>query len=338
MITDALEHTHPELIPVVLKLGLTSAMIVPLVTEGRVIAAVQLMAAESDRRYSVEDIAIAEEIAQRAAVAFGNARRFSEHKEAAGHLQERLLPKRLVEIPGIDVAARYIPPPGTNSVGGDFFDVFAIGEGVYKALVGDVCGKGTEAAALMGFVRHTARAISRLDGSPATTLHELNRALFDETADDPSMFCTACLVRIRPTDDGARLTIGVAGHPLPYLIRADGEVAQVGHPGTLLGILQDTSVSEVALDLREGDSLVMLTDGALEATSDRSWEATGLEGVLSTSAGLRPETIIDRLDGAIASLTNRREDDTALVVLQVPQRGARGDDVWGHRPGVLIAD
>src|SRR5215213_7221336 len=106
MITDALQHTHPELIPVVLKLGLTSAMIVPLVTEGRAIGAVQLMAADSDRRYSVEDVAIAEEIAQRAAVAVRNARRFSEHKEAAAHLQERLLPKRLAQIPGMTVSVR----------------------------------------------------------------------------------------------------------------------------------------------------------------------------------------------------------------------------------------
>jgi PAS domain-containing protein len=217
--------------------------------------------------------------------------------------------------------------------------VFAIGEGVYKALVGDVCGKGTEAAALMGFVRHTARAISKLDGSPATTLQELNRALFDETADDPTMFCTACLVRIRPSNDGgARLTIGVAGHPLPYLIRADGDVSEVGRPGTLLGMFQDISVSEVTLDVHEGDTLVMLTDGALEATSDRWWEAAGLERVLSTSAGLRPETIIDRLDGAIASLANRREDDTALVVLQVPQCDTAHDDASVGRPGVLIAD
>jgi serine phosphatase RsbU (regulator of sigma subunit) len=339
MITDALKDRHPELIPVVLKLGLTSVMTVPLVIEDRAIGAIQLMAAESHRRFSVEDLAIAKEIAQRAAVAVSNARRFTEHKEAAAHLQERLLPKRLAEIPGMTVAARYIPPPGSTTVGGDFYDVFEIGEGVYKALVGDVRGKGTEAAALMGFVRHTVRAISKLDGSPATTLHELNHALLEEAADDPAMFWTACLVRIHPSEDGgARLTIGVGGHPLPYLIRADGDVSEVGRSGTLLGMFEDISVDEVTLDLHAGDSLVMLTDGALEATSDGWWEATGLEGVLSTSAGLRPETIIDRLDATIASLANRREDDTALVVLQVPQCDVAPDAISGGRPGVLLAD
>src|SRR4029079_9410530 len=159
----------------------------------------------------------------RAGFAIDNARLYEERDHVAQTLQARLLPKSLPRVPGMDVAARYLPANDVLQAGGDFYALFELDDGSWKAVIGDVCGKGPEAAALMGFVRFTMRAVSRQDTKPSEALVKLNRALREELEDERGAeFCTAAVVRIRPNDDGARLTVAVAGHPLPFIVRADG--------------------------------------------------------------------------------------------------------------------
>src|SRR3712207_116736 len=122
----------------------------------------------------------------------------------------------------------------------------------------------------MGFARFTMRAVSRDDTRPSDALRKLNAAFRDEIGDETT-FCTAAVTRIHPHGDGARLTIAVAGHPLPYAIRADGSVEMAGTPGALLGFLDDIEISDTALDLEAGDSLLLLTDGVLESSRDPDW-------------------------------------------------------------------
>jgi hypothetical protein len=202
-------------------------------------------------------------------------------------------------------------------VGGDFYDLFQMSDGNWKAVIGDVSGKGVEAAALMGFVRFTLRAVSRDDTKPSQALHKLNVSLREEIGDEMT-FCTAAIVRIHPHDDGARLTIAVAGHPLPYAIRADGTVEPVGETGALLGFLDDIEVSDTVVDLRAGDSLVLLTDGVLECSRDPAWADEVVPGLLSLTAGMRPDTVVDLLDGTVQGVEDRRADDIALLVLHLP--------------------
>lgn len=226
-----------------------------------------------------------------------------------------MLPKSLPEVPGLDVAARYVPAGDVLQAGGDFYDLFEMEDGSWKAVIGDVCGKGPEAAALMGFVRFTTRAVSRQDTKPSEALVKLNKALREELYEGSGEFCTAAVVRIRQHQDGARLTIAVAGHPLPLIVRSNGQVQEVGAPGTLLGVFDEIEVSDVVADLHYGDSLVMITDGVWEAGRDDEWELRVIPALLSTSARMSPNAIADRIEEAVAGINDRRTDDIAILLI-----------------------
>jgi PAS domain-containing protein len=317
MIVAALEPIYPELVPVFLELQLRSVMVVPMIAGDHVVGAIQLVSAESDRRYTDEDLAVAKEIAARAAVAIENAMLYRQREEEVRVLQERLLPRSLPSIPGVEAAARYLAADESMLVGGDFYDLFRMSDGNWKAVIGDVSGKGVEAAALMGFVRFTMRAVSRDDTKPSDALRKVNEALRDEIGDETT-FCTAAVTRIHPHDGGARLTIAIAGHPLPYVLRADGALEVAGETGGLLGFLEKIDVSDTVVDLGTGDSLVLLTDGVLECSRDPQWADAVIPDLLSLAGGMRPGTVVDLIDGTVASVEDRRADDIALLVLHLP--------------------
>jgi phosphoserine phosphatase RsbU/P len=222
----------------------------------------------------------------------------------------------LPRVPGLDVAARYVPANDVLQAGGDFYDLFEMDDGSWKAVIGDVCGKGPEAAALMGFVRFTTRAVSRQDTKPSEALVKLNRALREELEDGEGEFCTVAVVRIRPTDTGAHLTVAVGGHPLPFIVRANGSVEHAGAPGTLLGVFDEIDVSDEIVDLQRGDVLVMVTDGVLEASDDDRWADHVIPELLSGIPGMSSRSIADRIETAVVSVENRRTDDVAVLVIQ----------------------
>jgi serine phosphatase RsbU (regulator of sigma subunit) len=175
----------------------------------------------------------------------------------------------------------------------------------------------------MGFVRFTMRAVSRQDTFPSEALVKVNRALREEIGGDSAEFCTAAVVRLTPAEGGEiRLILSVAGHPLPRVIRASGDVEELGTHGNLLGIFDEISVSDAFHELHPGDSLVMLTDGVLEAGRSHDWEARVIPDLLASSVGESPETIADRLEAAVAALEDRREDDIAILVIQNVNGGA----------------
>jgi serine phosphatase RsbU (regulator of sigma subunit) len=310
-------------------------MIVPLRARGAVFGALQFVTAESSRRYTPEDLALAEQIAERAGIAIDNALLYRERDETARALQRRLLPKALPQIPGLACAARYLPAEGSEA-GGDFYDLFEIGGGNWKAVVGDVCGKGPEAAALMGFVRFTARAVSRQDARPSEALTKLNQALREEIGGDATNYCTAAVVRIHPDPPGARLTVANAGHPPPFVVRSTGRVERAGVPGTLLGILDEIAVSDCVVELEAGDSVVMVTDGALEASPDPDWEDHVFSSLVASSVGLDPETVGDVLEAAVTGVEQRRPDDLAILVISAPP--TIPDDPLPDVPRVLVTD
>ena len=172
-----------------------------------------------------------------------NARLYRDRDRAAVTLQASLLPPELPEMPGIDVASLFLPAIAGYAVGGDFYDLFELDDGRWAALVGDVCGKGLEAAALTGLARHTLRAVANVD-QPSDALAELNRALLRERID--GRFCTVALALFEPPDDeGTRVTVAVGGHPLPQKIRASGEATSVGRHGTLLGVAEKIALDAV---------------------------------------------------------------------------------------------
>lgn len=234
----------------------------------------------------------------------------------ASALQAELLPAALPEIPRIETAAWYRAGMREQEVGGDFYDVFESAPNGWMAVIGDVCGKGPEAASLTALARYTLRAVGCDPVAPSDALRTLNRAILDQRSD--YRFMTVAAARIAVEDDADVITVSVGGHPLPLLVRADGEVTEVGEPGTLLGVYADPRLADSRVALAPGDALVLFTDG-LSERRDLNDEATGrLRMALGASAGAPAREIADRLQAATVGPNAEADDDIALLVLRRP--------------------
>jgi PAS domain S-box-containing protein len=311
--TGAQDEEHLRMIEA---LELRSYVCVPLRARGRALGTLTLVHAESGRHHGQEDLDLAEELARRAALAIDNARLYEDRSKVARTLQESLLPPELPTIPGVELAARFHAAGHGIEVGGDFYDVFDTGDQAWAVVMGDVCGRGVEAAALTGLARYTLRAAAMRDRRPSRILAMLNEAIIRQRSD--YSFCTACYARLKPTPGGARLTVSCGGHPLPYVIRATGEVEEVGAPGTLLGIFDDPELSDQATDLRPGDALVLYTDGVTE--SGRARDPRGserLQALLETCVGLDADTIAGRIERDVLEVDPEIPDDLAVLVVRV---------------------
>lgn len=272
--------------------------------------------AESGNRYTEGDLALAEALASRAALAIDNARLYRERDHIARALQQSLLPPELPRIPGIEAAGLY-RASGTGADVGDFYDLFEAGRGTWAAVIGDVCGKGPDAAALVGVVRSTVRATVMKEGRPREVLQVVNEAVRQHVED--GRFCTVCYVRVRPRPSGAQLTVCSGGHPLPLVLRAGGMVQVGGRSGSLLGVFEDPDLSDEVVDLLPGDALVLYTDGVTDEQQDGQ-ESGGerLQRVLRSCAGLDAEAIADRLETALLEFSPESpRDDMAILILRV---------------------
>jgi sigma-B regulation protein RsbU (phosphoserine phosphatase) len=182
------------------------------------------------------------------------ARERAERSEArarvlAQTLQASLVPPAPPEIPGLEVGAVYRPAGAGDEVGGDFYDVFETGDGDWSIVVGDVCGKGAEAAGVTALARYTIRAVAMRTRRPREVLSDLNQALLDHSVE---RFCTVVYLRVRrDTVDGVQVTVASGGHPLPLLLAADG-VREVGTAGSLLGVVDAPDLHDTTLVLHPG--------------------------------------------------------------------------------------
>ncbi|HEV2756138.1 MAG TPA: SpoIIE family protein phosphatase [Actinomycetota bacterium] len=295
----------------------TSHMIVPLRARGRVLGALVLVATRSGRVYTADDLYLAEELAGRAAVAIDNARLFQERTHVARTLQKSLLPPNLPEIPGIDLAARYEPAGEGNEVGGDFFDVFRWGRRRWALVIGDVSGKGPDAAAVTGLARHTLRAAALAQRSPSAILGVLNEALL---ADGPrEKFSTVVFATLEMTDDGVCLTAASGGHPPPLVLRKDGQLEELAAPGTLIGVFPDVELADQFTYLEPGDTVVFYTDGVTDIPGIEDESSSLLVETFVRSASIHdPRAIADDIVRRAVEVQNGTpRDDIALIVLRV---------------------
>jgi PAS domain S-box-containing protein len=320
-IPDALlEESAPDpgFLHILRGLGLRSVLIVPMVARGRTLGAMTLVAAESGRRYDQTDLAFAQEVARRAALAVDNAHLVQELRRVATQLQESLLPPTLPDIDGMEIEGRYRWGGQGNEVGGDFYDAFETGDGSWALTIGDVCGKGVEAAVVTSLARHTLRAVALQERKPSAILEHLNQAVMQQRTDH--MFCTVCYVRLKPDEGGARLTVCAAGHPLPLVLRADGSVETAGVPGALLGIFPDPELTDSVVDLCPGDALVLFTDGVLEERR-KNGEIFGRErlaSILASCSGKNARAIAEAIESAVVGFAPEApRDDVALLVVRV---------------------
>jgi PAS domain S-box-containing protein len=246
------------------RLGAQSAVLVPLAARGRSHGVMALGFETLDKTELSYRTELFQDVARRAALALDNARLYSERAEVARTLQRSLLPSELPDVPGVELAARYVAAGEGNEVGGDFYDCFEGLGDEWVFVVGDVCGKGAEAAAITALARYTLRTSVLHGGGPVEALQELNEVLLRQHLD--YRFCTVLCAMAAPAADGGlsvRLTSG--GHPLPMLVTSDS-VGQAGRPGTLLGVMPYPRLHEEAVHLAPGDALIMYTDGVIEAS------------------------------------------------------------------------
>jgi sigma-B regulation protein RsbU (phosphoserine phosphatase) len=245
-------------------------------------------------------------------------RNLEESKERYAYLartlQKSLLPPQLPAVQGFELAARYRPAGEGNEVGGDFFDVFRVGDTERAVVMGDVCGKGPKAAALTGLARHTVRTAALYEDAPSGVLEVLNRAVLGEELID--QFCTVAFGKLQPYGTTAKLTLANGGHPLPYRLRADGSVDQIGEPGSILGVMDDPDLTDVEIDLLPGDVVIFYTDGVTDERGpdiEEGW----LSAMLPSLNGLNANAIVDSIErAAVDYLPGEPRDDIALLVLK----------------------
>jgi PAS domain S-box-containing protein len=314
IVAGTVDDHHRELIR---GLGATSALMVPLRARGAVRGVLALGFATLPGQDRDELVALFEDLGRRAALALDTARLYEERSAVARTLQRSLLPPALPDVPGLELAARYLAAGEDTEVGGDFYDCFPTGPGEWAAVIGDVCGKGAEAAAVTALARHTIRAAVVHDPQPAAVLRELNAAILRHGTD--FRFCTVLYVRLVPQRDGVEACIATGGHPLPVLLRASGEAGTAGRPGTLLGVVPEPAISETSIRLRAGDALVLFTDGVTEASPlDDALGPERLAEFLGTCAGKNAGRIAAGIEGKVLELQRGHpRDDVAVLVVRV---------------------
>ena len=310
---------------------LRAIAIIPMTFQGRVLGTMTL-SNTTDREMTDDDVALATELAARAAQAVTNARLYQDRFRVASTLQASLLPASPTIIPGVDVATRFVPAAEGLDVGGDFYDVFRLGTvedliPTWAIVIGDVRGKGADAAAITGIARATIRATALDERSPAAMLERLNQVLLATAGDEPGgigtgepRFCTACVISVTPSIGGAELVVASGGHPLPYVVRADGRLEPAGRYGGLIGVVPSPEIHDIRVHLEPGDAILLYTDGVTERhDGDRFFDDDGLARVLATCAGATASEMARAVEDATRSFADSAlTDDIALVVARVP--------------------
>jgi serine phosphatase RsbU (regulator of sigma subunit) len=313
LVGAAIDEEHLRLLR---RVGMRSVLLVPLAVHERMIGALTLVSAESGREFDRDDLEFASQIAERAALAVEHARLYTDRTYTAETLEASLRPSGLPRIPGWSLAAEYRP---AAEIGGDFYEVWPVG-GEWIAMIGDVTGKGVDAAALTALARHTAREASYADRCPAYVLSRVDAALKRR---DALAVCTALCLRLNQ----AEVTIAAGGHPLPLRVR-DGSVASAGEYGCILGALEAPNWPESTLTLRRGETLIAITDGvtdALDATGAR-FGAERLIDVLQHADPDSADTVCRAVIDALADYQAvEQADDIAILTLQYEGRAAEGE-------------
>ncbi len=295
-------------------LKVRSAITVPLKARGRVTGALTMGVAWSGRRYRRRDAQFAWILSGRVALALDNSGLFSDleraesaRMEIADTLQRGLLPPPLPHIPGWSLAAMYRPAGAENEVGGDFYDAFRIAGG-WMLVVGDVTGRGAQAASITALARYTLRTAAILTDDPVAALATLNRALLARRG---TALCSVAALALSE-DAGEPVRIAVAGH-LPPLLVDGGDVREVAPADPVLGAFADCSWQIGHCQVEPGQQLVVVTDGITEA--EGSAGRFGEERLRMHLAGAgSPAHVVQRLEGALHVFTEGSLDDDAAIL------------------------
>ena len=309
----ALNPVHNRLLT---RLGARSAASVPMTVRGQRLGVMTLSTTRSGRTLGPDQLAVLEELGRRAGVAVDSARLYRQRSAIARTLQSSLLPPVLPEIAGVETAALYRAAGEGTDVGGDFYDLFSVAEDEWIAVVGDVCGKGAEAAAVTALARYTIRTAAVRRRSPAAILRWLNDAMMRQDLD--GRFCTIACVHLDTSRLEIRVTVACGGHPPALLRREDGRVEEVGGAGTLLGLLPDPELEDRRTELAAGDALVLFTDGITEARAPaRVIAPQQLRDALQAIPPGSAQRIVEQLAAlAVGKEGTPPRDDIAVLALR----------------------
>lgn len=297
-------------------LGATSLLCVPVTDGSRKYGVLTLLRNSAEGQFGLPDAALAEDVSALLGLAISGRRVLRQRTETADALRASLLPPVLKPVPGVEIASAHLAPTRGREVGGDFYDAYPT-PGGWGVAIGDVCGKGEDAAAATATARHAIRVLSHWNGDPADVLRRANDIMLAE--EFGGRFVTASGAHLSWHDDKLNLVLATAGHPGPVLVKPDGRVQVLPGGGVPLGIFPDPEPARLELELADGDVLFFFTDGLADARSrDATYFEDSLGDCLAQMAGRRAadivsdmrKVVLDFCDGVLI-------DDLTMLVLRV---------------------
>jgi PAS domain S-box-containing protein len=302
--------------PLLARLSGASVLAVPMSAESRKFGVLTLIRRADDGQFSLAEAGLVEEIGTLLGLAIASRRTLRQRTDAADALRASLLPPVLKVVPGVEMASAHLVPTRGREVGGDFYDVYPT-PGGWGLAIGDVCGKGEDAAAATAAARHAIRVLAHSTPDPADVLRGANDIMLAE--EFGGRFVTASAAHLSWRDAHLRVVLSSAGHPAPVLIRPDGRTEHVPAGGLPLGIFPDPEPATIELELSEGDVLFYYTDGLADARSPRAtYFEDSLGDSLAQLAGHRAADIVSDMRKVVLDFSqNVLRDDLTMLVLRV---------------------
>jgi serine phosphatase RsbU (regulator of sigma subunit)/PAS domain-containing protein len=308
--------TGPDGVPLLMQLGATSVLSVPLSDGERCYGALTLARRPSAGQFEIADLGLLEEIGEQLALAITMDRKVRQHSQVADALRYSLLPRELPGVPGVEVATTHLAATENPEVGGDFFDVYRTSSG-WGVAIGDVCGRGDGVAEASAAARHAIRVVAHSTHDPGDVLSTANQIILAE--EFSGRFVTACAAHVRWKDDLLEVTLGSAGHPAALLLRRDGEFRQLRGGGLPLGIFPDAGPALEQHELSAGDTLIFYSDGLADAhRPGQGYFDDQLPGEVAALARRTPEQILARIqEVAVEFCQGKLRDDITMLALRV---------------------
>jgi serine phosphatase RsbU (regulator of sigma subunit)/PAS domain-containing protein len=306
----------PDGTPLVMMLGATSLICVPISDGTNGYGTLTLTRLADKGPFGVADLGLAEELGRHLAIAVRVDRVFRQRSQVAEALQASLLPARLPSVAGLEFAAAYIGATQFQDISGDFYDVFKAGDG-WGIAVGDVCGKGQDAAAMTAAARHAIRALAHVHDAPDDILAAANEVLVADDYED--RFVTASLALLQRRGRRVQVRLSSCGHPGPAVVRADGRVEILEGEGLPLGLFEDASPGRLDVELHEGDVLFFYTDGVTEARgANLSFFEDRLSDALAAVAGRSATEVVRAVQELVTTFSSGElKDDVTILAVRV---------------------